>query len=172
MLITIAVWYEGSYYITFVLRNTSCKMFINFLCSKGLTETPLYYPRSTPSCSSILINPLIIAECRIENLLILIIIITVNFVYPFVFFFIPGRKYPFYGSQWHPEKNAFEWNESLHMPHTADAIEAAQTMANFFVDEARKSSHRVAATGEDRYLIYEHTPVFTPGGHFEQVYVF
>jgi anthranilate/para-aminobenzoate synthase component II len=44
------------------------------------------------------------------------------------------KKYPFYGVQFHPEKNAFEWKiESI--PHSADAILVEQFYGNFLVNE-------------------------------------
>lgn len=57
--------------------------------------------------------------------------------------FLP--QYPVYATQWHPEKNAFEWASFLRIPHSPEGIEVTQEMANFFVSEARKSSH--AAVG-------------------------
>ncbi len=44
-------------------------------------------------------------------------------------------KYPFYGVQWHPEKNVFEWTTHEDIPHSLPAVQAAQAMANFFVQE-------------------------------------
>jgi gamma-glutamyl hydrolase len=44
------------------------------------------------------------------------------------------KKYPFYGVQFHPEKNAFEWNIAS-IPHSAEAILAEQFFGNFFVNE-------------------------------------
>lgn len=49
--------------------------------------------------------------------------------------------YPVYGTQWHPEKNPYEWTNNEPIPHTADAVAVAQYMANFFVGEARKCKH-------------------------------
>jgi gamma-glutamyl hydrolase len=46
-----------------------------------------------------------------------------------------------YATQWHPEKNAFEWASFLRIPHSPEGIEVTQEMANFFVSEARKSKH-------------------------------
>lgn len=46
-----------------------------------------------------------------------------------------------YATQWHPEKNAFEWASFLRIPHSPEGIEVTQEMANFFVSEARKSNH-------------------------------
>lgn len=50
-------------------------------------------------------------------------------------------QYPVYATQWHPEKNAFEWASFLRIPHSPEGIEVTQEMANFFVSEARKSKH-------------------------------
>ena len=54
-------------------------------------------------------------------------------------------EYPFYGTQWHPEKNNFEWSLGAgyytNIPHSYNAILASQATANFFLQEARKSSH-------------------------------
>jgi hypothetical protein len=45
------------------------------------------------------------------------------------------KKYPIYGVQFHPEKNAFEWKKTNNNPHTANAILVQQYFANFFVNE-------------------------------------
>ena len=50
-------------------------------------------------------------------------------------FFKKGKRYPIYGVQWHPEKNPFEWTTAENIPHSADAILAAQFVANFFVNQ-------------------------------------
>ncbi len=34
-----------------------------------------------------------------------------------------SKKYPYTATQWHPEKNAFEWGDKLHIPHSRGAIE-------------------------------------------------
>eukprot|EP00882_Tetradesmus_deserticola_P012072 GHRQ01012787.1.p1 GENE.GHRQ01012787.1~~GHRQ01012787.1.p1 ORF type:complete len:335 (+),score=143.27 GHRQ01012787.1:127-1131(+) len=57
-----------------------------------------------------------------------------------------ARRYPITATQWHPEKNAFEWVTSLHIPHSTDAIEVTQEVANFFVSEARKNTHAAVST--------------------------
>lgn len=56
-----------------------------------------------------------------------------------------GRKYPFYSTQWHPEKSAFEWTATKSIPHSLAAIQLAQYMSNFFVNEARFSNHKFAS---------------------------
>ncbi|CAN7945389.1 unnamed protein product, partial [Ixodes hexagonus] len=47
-------------------------------------------------------------------------------------------SYPFYGVQFHPEKNSFEWALDGHhrnIPHSHDATRLNQYLADFFVEE-------------------------------------
>ncbi|CAI5496446.1 unnamed protein product [Closterium sp. Naga37s-1] len=74
---------------------------------------------------------------------------------------IEARNYPIYGTQWHPEKTAFEWGLP-HIPHSAHAVAACQATANFFVNEARRSTHRPDSDEEmDEMLIYNYAPIFS-----------
>ncbi|XP_046853312.1 gamma-glutamyl hydrolase-like [Xenia sp. Carnegie-2017] len=85
-----------------------------------------------------------------------------------------GVKYPFYGSQWHPEKNSFEWTLNENIPHQEMSIKLTQYMSNFFVNEARQSMHRFSTREkEEASLIYNYTPTFTGNiSNFEQCYFF
>ncbi|XP_070580142.1 gamma-glutamyl hydrolase-like [Ptychodera flava] len=77
---------------------------------------------------------------------------------------LEAHKYPFYGSQWHPEVTSFEFSSRFgpHLKHSLNAVRASQYMANFFVNEARKNHHCFKDEGEERAaLIYNHTPVYT-----------
>eukprot|EP01126_Amoeba_proteus_P050942 TRINITY_DN605_c0_g1_i3.p1 TRINITY_DN605_c0_g1~~TRINITY_DN605_c0_g1_i3.p1 ORF type:complete len:186 (-),score=28.83 TRINITY_DN605_c0_g1_i3:39-596(-) len=88
---------------------------------------------------------------------------------------IEGKKYPFYGLQWHPEKPLFEWWSKEVIQHSPDATKAMQYMADFFISEAVKNDHAFP-TAEDIYdhLIWNYSPLYSaaivPG--FVQVYVF
>jgi len=89
---------------------------------------------------------------------------------------VEARDYPFYGTQWHPEKNNFEWSQNAdysNMPHSPKAIEASQATAGFFLSEARKSSHVFPEEARDS-LIYSAKLLYTGKGDwfYEQVYVF
>lgn len=71
---------------------------------------------------------------------------------------------PWYGVQWHPEKNAFEQGLSAdgtpfeRIAHGPGAVEASQYLAEFFVAEARRSSHRFANPADlASRLIYGHS---------------
>ncbi|XP_053268705.1 gamma-glutamyl hydrolase [Pleuronectes platessa] len=86
---------------------------------------------------------------------------------------VEAYEYPIYATQWHPEKNAFEWTRP-YIPHTPSAIRTTFYMAEFFVSEARKNFHSFASEeGENKALIYNYNPVYT-GNHsaFEQIYLF
>ncbi|XP_071750984.1 gamma-glutamyl hydrolase [Centroberyx gerrardi] len=85
-----------------------------------------------------------------------------------------GKRYPFYGVQWHPEVNRFQWDSKHHFPHSPNAVLVSSLLADFFVNEGRRSSHCFAEPGEEASsLIYNYTPVFA--GNFtgyEQIYFF
>ena len=88
-----------------------------------------------------------------------------------------AKSFPFYATQWHPEKNAFEWGGigklgEKAIPHGAHATAVTQFVANFFVGEARKSGHRFKTeAAEAAALIYNDMAVKGPNGYFEQVYL-
>ncbi|XP_071943791.1 LOW QUALITY PROTEIN: gamma-glutamyl hydrolase-like [Antedon mediterranea] len=87
---------------------------------------------------------------------------------------IEAYDYPIYGTQWHPEKNLFEWNTSkdYNIPHSFRATAVAQYVADFLVNEARKSTHRFSSEEEaSKYLVYNYQPVYTGDiSSFEQIY--
>ncbi|XP_072168050.1 gamma-glutamyl hydrolase-like [Diadema setosum] len=87
---------------------------------------------------------------------------------------VEAYNFPFYGSQWHPEKNSFEFK--VNACHTIGCVRLLQYMANFFVEEARKSDHRFSSTkAERRALIYNYKAVNLnriSSTAFEQAYFF
>ena len=96
-----------------------------------------------------------------------------------------ARQYPFYGSQFHPEKNAFEWNQSWEDnntavgskggAHSALGVATSQYFANFFVAEARRCPHRWNWAAPPAPLIYDFEPTKTSSTtmqQWEQCYVF
>uniref|UniRef100_A0A3Q1GCL2 folate gamma-glutamyl hydrolase n=1 Tax=Acanthochromis polyacanthus TaxID=80966 RepID=A0A3Q1GCL2_9TELE len=86
---------------------------------------------------------------------------------------VEANDYPIYGTQWHPEKNAFEWTRP-YIPHSPSAVKTTFYMAEFFVNEARKNFHRFESEeGESKALIYNYSPVYTGNNSsFEQIYFF
>ena len=59
---------------------------------------------------------------------------------------LTANKYPFYGTQWHPEKNIYQWDVKSHINHTTSAVAVSQYMANFFV--AQGSTFSLGSTLE------------------------
>lgn len=86
------------------------------------------------------------------------------------------RRYPYYGVQFHPEKNLYEWIINRNISHTSTAIRAAQYFGNFFIDETRRSQNRFAGgvEEENRVLIYNYQTNFTAlvKSAYEQCYLF
>ncbi|CAF1181881.1 unnamed protein product [Rotaria sordida] len=88
---------------------------------------------------------------------------------------IESRRYPVFGVQWHPEKNAFEWRVNTTIPHTKDSVDVMQYMANFLNNQTRQNmNHFDSLEDELKYLIYQYTPEFTDldKTHFQQIYYF
>lgn len=88
---------------------------------------------------------------------------------------IEHKTYPFYGIQFHPEKNIYEWVQNKNISHTANAVRAAQFFADFFIEESRKSDHQFASeTTLEKHVIYNYQPTFTglKRSSFEQCYMF
>ncbi|XP_008395039.1 gamma-glutamyl hydrolase-like [Poecilia reticulata] len=84
---------------------------------------------------------------------------------------VEAYRFPVYGTQWHPEKNAFEWSRP-YIPHSPSAVRTTFYTAHFFVSEARKNFHRFQSEEEEsKALIYNYNPVYT-GNAFEQIYFF
>jgi gamma-glutamyl hydrolase len=87
-----------------------------------------------------------------------------------------ARNYPFYGTQWHPEKNNFEWSQNAdysNIPHSPNAVLASQATASFFVSEARKSTH-VFPEAERDELVCSARLVYSGKNDwmYDQVYLF
>ncbi|XP_022703088.1 gamma-glutamyl hydrolase-like [Varroa jacobsoni] len=89
---------------------------------------------------------------------------------------LEAKAYPFYGVQFHPEKNLFEWTTRANhnnIPHSAEAIRVAQYFAEFFVNETRKSKHRMREDFFAREAIYNYNPEYTQDQLiFTQTYFF
>lgn len=90
---------------------------------------------------------------------------------------IEHPKYPIFGSQWHPEKNPFEWQMNADgrpyeaINHDWDAIQIAQYTANIFVQQARKNMHKFSSQEyETASLIYNYRAYGTPGDFVEKYF--
>ncbi|KAF2880123.1 hypothetical protein ILUMI_26058 [Ignelater luminosus] len=86
-----------------------------------------------------------------------------------------SKRYPFYGIQFHPEKNQYEFKPSLKIPHSKEAVEMSQYFANFFVEETRRNNHSfIDWETEKNALIYNYPTHYTgiKNSSYEQLYMF
>jgi len=76
---------------------------------------------------------------------------------------IEARSYPVTATQWHPEKNAFEWAAGLHIPHTPEAVEVTHAVSNFLINEARRNKHSPGSRKKEIELLINRFPVAFTG---------
>mmetsp|Transcript_82875 Transcript_82875/g.146450 ORF Transcript_82875/g.146450 Transcript_82875/m.146450 type:complete len:334 (+) Transcript_82875:22-1023(+) len=86
---------------------------------------------------------------------------------------------PWFGVQFHPEKNIFEHGlfrdgrPLEDIPHSPEAVQMAQYMANFFVEQTRLNSRSFAnETEEVARLIYGRETTSRLAPYFQEVYIF
>ena len=86
---------------------------------------------------------------------------------------LEAKDYPIWGSQFHPEKHAYEW--TLHypkIPHDLKSIHAGAFFAEFFVEETRKNGHTFRdRQSEESHLIYNFNPSFTGNVKIDSTFV-
>ncbi|XP_067673155.1 gamma-glutamyl hydrolase-like [Haliotis asinina] len=81
--------------------------------------------------------------------------------------------YPFYGTQWHPEKISFDWNPRRDVNHGANAVLVSQYLANFFVNDARRSCHKFPSDRDAGQILIENSFMnYWDDGSFQQIYYF
>jgi gamma-glutamyl hydrolase len=83
-----------------------------------------------------------------------------------------AKEYPIFGSQFHPEKNNFEWRVPAN--HDANAIMSSEYLANFLVQQSRKNNQQYATSDAlQAALIYNYKTVVLPPGEcsFSEVYM-
>uniref|UniRef100_A0A3Q3WXH8 folate gamma-glutamyl hydrolase n=1 Tax=Mola mola TaxID=94237 RepID=A0A3Q3WXH8_MOLML len=76
--------------------------------------------------------------------------------------FLPGKRYPFYGVQWHPEVNRFQWKQLL------------IACVTLVFCSGRRSLHQYDDPEEEvKSLIYKYAPVYAAKfTGYEQIYFF
>jgi len=90
-----------------------------------------------------------------------------------------GKKLPFYGLQFHPEKVLFEWAETVNIPHSLEAVYFSQFFSNAFMGEVKKNTDHHFKSEDDleRYSMSKDPMYYTgflPEAHspFMQIYVY
>jgi len=80
-----------------------------------------------------------------------------------------GQSFPFYATQWHPERNQFVCGVNESLDKSPEAIAAMQYVANFFVTEARKNGHKFPTVEDEKEaLIFNYVPAWT--GYYPDPY--
>ena len=88
---------------------------------------------------------------------------------------IEGIQYPFFGLQWHPEKVAYEFLPDQNIPHFLSALQAAQYIANTFVELCCNNNRHIPYHVLQDMIISNHCPkhtALTGKSSFEQKYFF
>ena len=82
-----------------------------------------------------------------------------------------AKDYPFFGVQFHPEKNLYEWK--VFADRSAEGSEVVQIMSNRYIDYARKNSNRFENAKEftDK-SIYNYKTQQSTKYSFTEIYVF
>ena len=83
---------------------------------------------------------------------------------------VEAKNDPIFGTQFHPEKNIYEWNQDV-IPHFYEAVYTTTYFANFFVSQARKNSNQFQASALTTSLIYNYPPTFI-NSYFETISTF
>ena len=88
---------------------------------------------------------------------------------------IEGKALPWYGTQYHPEKNRFEWplpSVLKNIPHDPAAVAFSAAVADFFVSLARRNSNAYdSIDDESRLMIWNHPITFNGfNAQFMQTY--
>lgn len=72
---------------------------------------------------------------------------------------LSARRYPITGTQWHPERQAYEWRPNIGLNHAPAVIRAMAWVADFFVGEARLNAHAFpSAAAMAPYSLYGFAP--------------
>lgn len=85
------------------------------------------------------------------------------------------KEYPFFATQFHPEKVIFEWAEELNMPHNKAAVQANRYFYDVLVKLSKLNSNKFKTEKEERdALIYNYKPLYPDIKPlvFAQIYVF
>jgi gamma-glutamyl hydrolase len=85
---------------------------------------------------------------------------------------LEAKNYPFFASQYHPEKNPYEWR--IPAVRTYNAILIEQWVFNIFAEVARQNKNTFKSEDElKKLLIYNYQPLYTtPDYDFVQIYTF
>ena len=95
---------------------------------------------------------------------------TVDFNGETVVAVMEARKYPYYGTLFHPEKAAYEWGSGA--VHTKEGVDVGKYLGGFFGNEARRNWNEFGSEEAlQPLLIFNWQPIYT-GKPYTKVYPF
>ena len=95
---------------------------------------------------------------------------SISGIYTFVSIF-EGSMFPIYGVQFHPELHNLKiWEHAKFVPHNITSIEFGESLANFMVEQCRKSTHKMSDSDYEKHSIYLASTYYTSDTY--QLYVF
>ena len=65
-----------------------------------------------------------------------------------------GRVYPITATQFHPERPIYEWRSNMGINHAADVVAANRYFGDFFINDARRSTHVFDGSLAAAYSVY------------------
>ena len=83
-----------------------------------------------------------------------------------------SEKYPFMGTQFHPEKQIFQWNDNEGYNHEWDSVQLNRYFADTFVKETREQSNVAGDFSKVQDMIIENFAFYVTDSYFGNVYVF
>jgi gamma-glutamyl hydrolase len=81
-----------------------------------------------------------------------------------------AKDYPFYGVQFHPEKNLFEWK--VYADRSDSGAEIVQILSNRFVEQARQSKNQFANEADFTKLSIYNFKTHSTNMSFLSIYLF
>ncbi len=94
---------------------------------------------------------------------------------------IQAKVFPFYATQYHPERPLVDFNKDWLASHELPALLFSQEMARFFLHEARKCAHRMPHREYARYYelarfpcVWKEEgpqPIYSMGKHFTETWM-
>ena len=85
---------------------------------------------------------------------------------------IESPDYPFYGIQFHPEKQIYQWNDDEGYNHYWDSIWLNRYLADTFVKETRRNSNTFGDYATTQKEIIENSDFFVTDTYYGDVYMF
>lgn len=85
---------------------------------------------------------------------------------------VKHKRYPFYGTQYHPEKIQYEHKPHLNKIQNFQTVEIAHKTSMIIFDLTLQNQNYVDDETELEALLIQNYPLQKSSGQFEQIYVF